>query len=389
MTDFDDLLNQGIIAARLDDRSTALQLLSDAVRQNPNSEQAWLWLSAVLDTTQARAHCLRQVLVINPNNRSAQLGLAALGAIRPTPTITAEESPQSAEPVKQSTVAPFQADRTASPDRMPQQSDTPGNLEHQTLFWQVVVACLAVVALCLVGSVVYVSLNGTTAAQEERMADFMPTREPPPRGTLRPTFTPTATHTPTPTLTPTPTGTPTSAPTDTPIPTNTSTPTSTPSPKPTRKLVVAALAAPTATPRPRVALPPRSWDARLDQLGVRVDPAPVGGSQPFWRLVSARWTNEQESGGKHSVYVEVLDRNGNRAVGQPVVVQWTGNSISLPVEDRPAPDWGVNFPMYSCLGSYAVSVGGAPAKRSSAWDWAPTKLPTLRSIPASTLPSAG
>jgi hypothetical protein len=79
--------------------------------------------------------------------------------------------------------------------------------------------------------------------------------------------------------------------------------------------------------------------------------------------VEARWTNEPESAGKHSIYVEVLDIQGNRAVGQPVIVQWAGGNIILPVEDLPPPDWGVNFPMYNTLGSYAVNVGGTPSDR--------------------------
>jgi hypothetical protein len=98
-------------------------------------------------------------------------------------------------------------------------------------------------------------------------------------------------------------------------------------------------------------------------LGVRIELASVGPGQPHWRLVEARWSDERESAGKHSIFVEVLDLQGSRAVGQPVVVQWTGNNLILTVEDPPPPDWGTNFPMYNTLGSYAVKVGGAPSDR--------------------------
>jgi hypothetical protein len=108
---------------------------------------------------------------------------------------------------------------------------------------------------------------------------------------------------------------------------------------------------------------PRRLDARLSQLRVRVEPASVSPGQPYWRLVEVRWTDERESAGKHSIYVEVWDSQGSRRLGQPVIVQWAGGTISLPVEDVPAPDWGVNFPMYNTLGSYAVHVGGAPSDR--------------------------
>jgi hypothetical protein len=98
-------------------------------------------------------------------------------------------------------------------------------------------------------------------------------------------------------------------------------------------------------------------------LGVRVEPVGIREGQTFWRLVDARWADEKESAGKHSIYIEVLDLQGRRAVGQTVVVQWADGSVALPVVDRPAPDWGVDFGMYNCLGSYSVTIGGAPSDR--------------------------
>lgn len=114
---------------------------------------------------------------------------------------------------------------------------------------------------------------------------------------------------------------------------------------------------------PQPTHPPRSLDSRLAGLGVRVEPAGVGAGQPYWRLVEARWADERQSAGKHTIYVEVLNQHGQRAVGQPVIVQWANGNVILAVENRPPPDWGVNFAMYNCLGSYAVSVGGAPSDR--------------------------
>jgi hypothetical protein len=80
-------------------------------------------------------------------------------------------------------------------------------------------------------------------------------------------------------------------------------------------------------------------------------------------LIEARWANEQESAGKHSIFVQVLDAQGARTVGQPVIVQWASGSTILPVEGGPPPEWGANFPMYNTLGSYSVSVGGMSSDR--------------------------
>jgi hypothetical protein len=235
---------------------------------------------------------------------------------------------------------------------------------RQQRFWQIAVACLAVVALSVVALLAYATFDGSTSAEEEPLAAAVPSPTLAPRGTLRPTFTPTPTHIPTPSDTPTPTSTPILTSTPTPTFTPTPTPTDTPSPPPTRRPVRRPpTETPTTAPTPRPTLPPLTWDPRLNPLGVRVEGAPVAPGQPYWRLIDARWTDERQSAGKHSIYVEVLDLHGNRIVGQPVTFQWTGHSLVLPVEDRPPPDWGVNFPMYNVLGSYAASVGGAPSDR--------------------------
>jgi hypothetical protein len=348
MTTRDSLLAQGIAAAKAGDKGAARRLLTGAVRRNPDSEAAWLWLSSVLDTPQGKAFCLRRVLALDPDNQIARKGLAALGMGLPEPAPVAQ--PQVAAPVRRSEAwrRPVARKRVW---RMPALN----TIVRQPRFWQVVVACMAIIALGLVGILAYAAFNGSGVDDDTALAAIAsPT--PWPRGTLRPTFTSTPTPTPTPTHTPTPTWTPTFTPTPTETPTATPTPTR-------RARRSPATATPLPTPTPRPTLPPRSLDSRLEQLGVRVEPAFVGTGQPYWRLVKARWTDEGESAGKHSIYVEVLDVHGQRSTGQPVIVQWTDGNVVLTVEDVPPPDWGVNFPMYNTLGSYAVSVGGAPSDR--------------------------
>ncbi|HXF63384.1 MAG TPA: cyclic nucleotide-binding domain-containing protein [Caldilineaceae bacterium] len=170
---------------------------------------------------------------------------------------------------------------------------------------------------------------------------------------------------------PTPTHTP--APTYTPIPTNTPLPTNTPTPQPTPTATAPApafvqelipQAQPTATAEPvaaAAALPPRAWDPRLDQLGVVVEEAQVSPGQQYWRLIEARWADEQESGGKHHIYVEVLDENGNRIVGQPVTVFWGDGSYTAGIEDKAPPDYGYNYMMYAAGNAYNVKVEGLPS----------------------------
>jgi len=173
---------------------------------------------------------------------------------------------------------------------------------------------------------------------------------PPPPTPLPPTQTPwviVVTATPLPaTDTPIP-------PTDTPVP-------PTPEPKPVTSAAAAAqpLATPTAAVRQQ---PPRNLDPRLSALNVSLQPAGVKPGQFYWRLIEARWQNEAEAAGDHTIYIEVLDEHGSRLVGHPVELQWQSGSLSVSTEDKPAPVYAANFPMYNTLGSYSVKIPGLPS----------------------------
>jgi CRP-like cAMP-binding protein len=146
-------------------------------------------------------------------------------------------------------------------------------------------------------------------------------------------------------------------PTDTPVPTPTPIP---PTPTPKRVVSAAAPIAPTATPAPKPQ-PPRDLDPRLASLNVNVVPAGVRPGQNYWRLVSARWQNKEESGNDHTIYVDVLDENGSRIVNQPVEIRWADGSLVVFTEQKPAFEHSTNFPMYGTLGSYSVKIPGLPS----------------------------
>jgi tetratricopeptide (TPR) repeat protein len=71
-------LRDAIMAARIGNRDQALVLLLQAVAQEPRNEEAWLWLSRMMDTDAQRIECLRHVIEINPGNEAAQAELARL-----------------------------------------------------------------------------------------------------------------------------------------------------------------------------------------------------------------------------------------------------------------------------------------------------------------------
>jgi hypothetical protein len=129
-------------------------------------------------------------------------------------------------------------------------------------------------------------------------------------------------------------------------------------PAPTKAAAKPAPKAAAAAQRPQ---PPRDLDPRLDGLNVRIQPANVQPGQSYWRLVKAYWQNKEESGNDHTIYVEVLDENGTRVVGQPLEMRWQDGNLPLLTENKPPHEYPVNFPMFGTLGSYSVSVNGLPS----------------------------
>jgi hypothetical protein len=99
-------LNQAILAAKAGRNSEARRLLESVLNVDERNEQAWLWMSGVVDDAEERAICLENVLTINPDNQVARQGLAALratpGAGRPaapdTPAVAREPSPVAGQP---------------------------------------------------------------------------------------------------------------------------------------------------------------------------------------------------------------------------------------------------------------------------------------------------
>lgn len=71
----DTLLAAGRDALLAGDKAEAQAQLNAALQLNPDSEEAWVWLSGTHSDPAAMAMCLERVLAINPHNEQAQEGL--------------------------------------------------------------------------------------------------------------------------------------------------------------------------------------------------------------------------------------------------------------------------------------------------------------------------
>ncbi len=73
-----ELLKQAIQAVREKRREEARRLLLEIVEREPYNEQAWLWLSGVVDDPRDMQVALANVLTINPGHEAARKGLDLL-----------------------------------------------------------------------------------------------------------------------------------------------------------------------------------------------------------------------------------------------------------------------------------------------------------------------
>lgn len=74
----DGMVREGISAYRAGRKDEARALLLRAVEIDQYNEQAWLWLSAVVESVDEQKTCLENVLTINPGNERAKQGLHVL-----------------------------------------------------------------------------------------------------------------------------------------------------------------------------------------------------------------------------------------------------------------------------------------------------------------------
>jgi len=77
--DVNDLLDQGIAAAKRGERERSEELLLRVLANDEENEFAWLWLSSVVDSEADRVLCLQHVLQLNPESEAAKRGLERLG----------------------------------------------------------------------------------------------------------------------------------------------------------------------------------------------------------------------------------------------------------------------------------------------------------------------
>jgi len=107
-----DLLSRAIRAVREKRREEGQRLLLQVIERDERNEQAWLWLSGVVDDPRDMQVALANALVINPANEQARKGLELLqqryGDLLPPEAAPASVPAETAAPA--GTAAPASAE---------------------------------------------------------------------------------------------------------------------------------------------------------------------------------------------------------------------------------------------------------------------------------------
>ncbi len=115
--------------------------------------------------------------------------------------------------------------------------------------------------------------------------------------------------------------------------------------------------------------PGLQWDSRLDALGVKLE---RNNSAHAWRLISAQYQDETQSGGNHHIYFKAVRADGSPASGLKFVIDWVGRAT----RDDPAvvttdANGDTNCPLWAILhpekqdGPYFTSTREEPGDKVS------------------------
>ena len=111
------------------DRETARQLLAQALREQPNSEMAWMIMSTLVEQPDRKHDCLERVLRINPGNDAARERLAELGASEAQAEIEPAPPP---EPPEGAPLSALEAEPAAPPEPEPAAAPAASEMPAET-----------------------------------------------------------------------------------------------------------------------------------------------------------------------------------------------------------------------------------------------------------------
>lgn len=113
-----DQIQQAIALIKSGKNRDAHQILLKILNSDPNNDQAWLWMSAVVSEDK-RQYCIEKALEINPNNQQAKHALSKLTQVASKSAITLPSEPSPPPPESPSTSIPITQPPSPEPVNSP------------------------------------------------------------------------------------------------------------------------------------------------------------------------------------------------------------------------------------------------------------------------------
>lgn len=118
-TDPAAMVKEGVRLYKANKKTEARALWEQVTELDPYNEQAWLWLSAVVESVDDQRVCLENVLYINPDNPNAKKGLATLDAKNPSASGATSSRPAGTTPLSEPPIATSSASSGYVPEATP------------------------------------------------------------------------------------------------------------------------------------------------------------------------------------------------------------------------------------------------------------------------------
>ena len=136
-----DKLKQAVAYIKSGDIEKGRQLLVEIIKQNPRDENAWLWMSKCVKTSEQRRDCFERVLKINPQNPHAIKGLSRIKQSR---------SGNSKSYISKSTNNGISSKQSVEPIR-PSAKAKSSSRNIRKIFLIILISFLGVISVCCVG----------------------------------------------------------------------------------------------------------------------------------------------------------------------------------------------------------------------------------------------
>jgi hypothetical protein len=104
--------------------------------------------------------------------------------------------------------------------------------------------------------------------------------------------------------------------------------------------------------------PSTAFERQIDERATARGVSLVESNTASWKVKRIEWLDKEQSQGRHHIYFDVLDEQGNRIVGIPIKVIWPTGFHTVKTEAKSGEPYSANFPMSPSRNEFSVMIDG-------------------------------